>query len=1121
MAQQKDKYQNMDEISHVLHRPGMYVGAIELEDIKEYVAEIVDDKIIIKHKIINSSSAVLRIFVEALSNAIDNVERSKNTNTPCTKIKVTIDKETGKTTIWNDGLVIPIAKHEDTDDYIHSMCFGMLRTGSNYDDTEDRVVSGLNGFGIKACNIFSKQFSVKGCDPNSKQVLSQNWVNNMRETTGPVIKSVDSSKKGFTEVSWTPDFKYFGLAGYTDDIINLYLRYIIDASFLSKVKIYFNNTPVGVSNLEKYARLYESSVEDSLYISNDDLKAEIVLTPSGGESEIISFVNGVYTKDGGKHTEAWSKAVFGPLSEKLKTKKGPVVTVKDVKPFFRLFVSVTVLRPKFDSQDKRELKGPNVKADELDKKMVDKIKKWDVYSDIEEYLENKLKLTSRKNEKKVKTINIPGYEPATHAGGKKSSDCVLIICEGLSAKAYAVAGIPKGIGDLKGREWFGILPLRGKVLNVRKASLSEIDNNAVMTQLKQALGLRSGVDYTVDANFKTLRYGKIMSLCDADVDGIHIEALVINFFEKLFPSLLKRKDKFVQSMKTPIVRVKQKGKKDILFFDERRFLAFSNENKNVRFEAKYYKGLATTSVKDVPDTFGVKMLEYNMDNDALSNINKAFSEGKLAGQKYTDIRKEWIAGYDEDNSNFSLDDTGVTSNMNISDFVNEELIKYSFDNCERSLPSCIDGLKESQRKVLFAFIKRNLTYTGKSVKVAQLSAYTAEHSNYHHGEANLADVIKKMACDYTGSNNIPLFYRDGQFGTRHEGGKDGGAPRYIFTKFDVLTEYIYRKEDLNVLNYKEEDGDMVEPEYYVPIIPMILVNGQEGIATGWSTSVPSYNPLQLVDCIRMWIEKNGNVNFEDPVTEKFATILPELTPWYRGFKGTIRENGPNRYTTYGVCDKNIKLKGYVISELPVGCWNSKFKETCIKQVKDGIIEDYIEQSTVEDVKIIIRFPKGDNDGDLDSLKLTSSLSTSNMVMFDEECKLKKYDNVYDIIDTFANTRYTCYVKRKEFLIASYRKEYIVLENKCKFISQVVDKTLNIMDISENDVISIMISAGYVSDPYSDKIDDYDYLLRIQMRSFAKEKVEALKKQKNTVHEKLQDIINTSEYETWLSELDEF
>ena len=451
----KRRYQKMDPISHILKRPDMYCGSNRLRPNIEYVAQKEEDGYRIFRSEILSSPAILRIFIEPLSNAIDNVERSRKTSTPCTKIKVSINMETGETSVWNDGDIIPIEMNEEERCYNHSMIFGQLLTGSNYDDEEERVLSGRNGLGAKLTNVFSTHFSVKGCDPKNQKILKQNWVNNMQQTNGPEIKNTKLTK-GYTQVTWIPDFSRFGLKdGYTQDIVNLYTRFILDAAMLSKVKVYLNDEIIPINSLADYARMYDTPTNENLYIKTNT--SEVLLTPSR-EYETISFVNGVYTKLGGQHVDAWSEELFRPIVNKFngvttkntsskKKKTTPKVNIGDIRNFFRLFVISTVVRPEFDSQDKNKLESPAIEA-QVKQSHINNILRWSVMDNIEEIIRAKEMVVLKKAERVTKKTRVDGLDPANKAGSKYGYKCSLFICEGLSAKTYVVAGIKEGVYGL-------------------------------------------------------------------------------------------------------------------------------------------------------------------------------------------------------------------------------------------------------------------------------------------------------------------------------------------------------------------------------------------------------------------------------------------------------------------------------------------------------------------------------------------------------------------------------------------------------------------------------------------------------------------------------------------------
>lgn len=219
-------------------------------------------------------------------------------------------------------------------------------------------------------------------------------------------------------------------------------------------------------------------------------------------------------------------------------------------------------------------------------------------------------------------------------------------------------------------------------------------------------------------------------------------------------------------------------------------------------------------------------------------------------------------------------------------------------------------------QVLFTCIKRN---DKREIKVAQLAGSVAEHSAYHHGEASLAMTIVNLAQNYMGSNNINLLEPRGQFGTRLAGGKDSASPRYIFTKLSPLTRMIFHPHDDLLLKHEYDDSQKIEPVWYIPIIPMILVNGADGIGTGWMTKIPNYNPREIVRNIRKMLDGEES---------------EDLIPWYKNFRGTIEYCGDQRYVVSG----EIAIVGnerVEITELPVGTWTQNYKENVLEPMVHG------------------------------------------------------------------------------------------------------------------------------------------------------------------------------------------
>ena len=1103
-------YKSMDQRSHVINRPDMYIGTTKNNKILTYVNG--DDFKIVK-KEIDSNSGLLRIFIEVLSNAIDNVWRSKEFGIQCTKIKIDIDQETGETSIWNDGLTIPVELN-DQGIYNPEMIFGKLLTSSNYDDEEERKTSGRNGLGVKLTNIFSKKFIVSLYDTKTQKTYKQVWENNMLDRKEPTIKESDK-KNGFTEIKWIPDFPKFGMTGYSDDIISQMKKYAIDATMITGVAIYLNGEKIPIKSLKDYAKLYYDTDEVVFMKTND---CDVVITPTTeNDFDAISFVNGVETTEGGIHVDQWVNAIFRPILDKMNSnKKGPQLNIRDVKQFFRLFINATLVNPVFGSQDKSKLISPNVKAD-FPTKNLNMIMKWSVIEKIRDIIKSKELLTLKKTEKKKGFKKIDGFDPANNAGTKYSRDCTLILCEGLSAKTYAVMGIDVGAYGKKGRDWFGIYPLRGKILNVRNSNTTSISKNREVTDIIQALGIKYGVDYTKDENFDTLNYGKVMLLCDSDCDGLHISGLIMNLFHSLFPTLFDRKDPFIINMKTPLVRLYTKNE-EIAFYSLEEYKHFIANNPDKKGRIKYFKGLGTSSDKEVRNSFGKRIVEYIKDEDTDENMNKVFHK------KFADKRKKWLEDYDSE-SILVDDEQSNVSSMIISDFIDHEMIKFSIDDCKRSIPNIIDGLKESHRKILYATFLKGLRFTGKTMKVAQLSGFVAEKTNYHHGEQCLFDTITKLAHDFPGSNNIPLLFRDGQFGTRLSGGKDAASARYIFTKLDTLTRLLFREEDDVLLERVIDDGDVVEPVNYVPILPLILINGCiAGIGTGWSSSIPCFNPIDLIECVKKWMDAHKDEKDENKSEEKIVQY-PVIKPWYRKFKGKIEENGQNKYTSYGILrDDGNKA---VVSELPIGLWTDNFKEYVEELIEEKQLKSYKNYSTPDTINFTITEHRDGIKCNIDNLKLKSQISTSNMVLFSSENKIKKYDTVYDIINEFCKVRFQYYVKRKKYILSKLELELKFLTNKARFINEVMDEKIVLNRRNEEDIVKDLEEMKYHKFTPKDNGSDndiaksYRYLLDMKIRSFSKQKVDELNIEIEKLKNKLEEYLNKTEKDMWLSDLNEF
>lgn len=1137
----KLKYEKKTPIEHVLTRSSMYIGTTILKDSEEFV--VIDDDFNIEKRKVNVSPAIIRMFIEPLSNILDNCARSRANKNPTTKILIDINKETGELTFWNDGDFIPIEIHESEKIYNHSLIFGQLNTSSNYnDETDDREdVSGLNGHGSKLCNIFSTKFYVEGGDPINKKKLSQTWTNNMSETKDPKITDY-KLKKGYTKVSFTIDFPRFGLKGFTDDIISFYKRLVVDAAMLCKVPIFLNGKEIPIKSLPEYAKLYNKKTEENnenkdkededndskkeneeLYIKTST--CEVFLTKSD-EFQHIAFSNGIFNPLGGSHVNAWCEALFRPILDKLNKPKGPQLNLNDIKKYFRLFVVATVKKPQYDSQSKLKLEGPEVEA-EVKKSHISKILSWTVIEQIEDSMRLKEMVVLKKAERKKRGYTkVEGLDPANLEGSKKGRECTLILVEGLSAKSYIESGIQKGFFGKAGRDYFGILALSGKILNTRNAKPSSIADNKVVGNIIKAVGLEHGLDYTLGENYNKLRYGRVAIVADQDDDGNHISGLIQNLFHSLFPTLLQRDPPFLIKMQTPIVRVFQKGQ-DLLFYDEDEFHEYVKKNKNKTIQKKYYKGLGTNKDSDAIETFGNKMIEFVVDEHTFDNMNKAFNN------KYSDMRKDWLGKYDP--SKKVLKWTGnieEKKSMTYSDFINTELIKFSIRDCKRSIPSLIDGLKEGHRKVLYVAFLRNLRYTGQTIKVAQFAGSVSEKAAYHHGEQNLNGTIIGMAQAFVGSNNIPYFYRDGAFGSRSCMGEDAAAARYIYTKLDKITRLLFRAEDDILLEYMEDDGEKVEPKFYIPILPTILINGCIGIGTGWSCNIPCYNPLDLIACVKAWLENDNSGFIKEDDSDVIISNFPEIKPWYRGHTGQMIKDEEHKFTSWGKIEKD-KKDNVVVTELPVGLSTRDFVDYLETLKEEKKIANYKNYCTPKIINFVITENEDEMICNEKNLKLTKTFRTTNMVLFNENDKLKRYNTVEEIIDDFCNVRFKYYILRKKKQLQNLEREINLLGNKKRFLSEVRDGVIKLFEEVKNkkssrskaDIESELEEKKYdkiyEGNDNEESKSGYDYLLRLQISSITLEKIEKLENDiENRISER-DKLVSTSEKQLWLNDLEEF
>ena len=887
------------------------------------------------------------------------------------------------------------------------MIFGHLLTSSNYDDDQEKVTGGRNGYGAKLCNVFSTKFILETADSKSKKKYSQTWSQNMSKMGEASIASNKSDD--FTRVTFAPDFVKFKMDGIDDDFEALVKRRVYDLAGTSRgVKVWLNGDRIKINSFKKYMEMYTKAIKSErgdeaandiseIITDNPDVRWEIGFAVSDGTFQQVSFVNSIATTSGGTHVNFIADQVCTKLGEivKKRNKGGAALKINQIRNHIFLFINCLIVNPAFSSQTKEQLTTKHTQFGSkcsVSDEFLKKIARTEVVNNILHFAQQKADQILKKSDGGRRSrMDNPKLTDANKAGTKDGYKCTLILTEGDSANGLAVAGRSVISADL-----FGVFPLRGKLLNVRDAGVDQISKNAEIQNIKNFLGLKHKTEYK---DCKNLRYGHLMIMTDQDHDGSHIKGLLINFLQVTFPSLLKIPEFLVEFI-TPIVKV-FKGNpkhptKSHSFFTMPEYEAWKEQHKHERgWEHKYYKGLGTSTTEDAQIYFRdldkhLKEFHVMQDNE-VELIELAFSKKKA------DERKEWLRQF---KPGTYLDHS--MREITYSDFINKELILFSMADNMRSIPSVVDGLKPGQRKVIYTCLKLNVK---KDMKVGELASKVSGLTDYHHGDTSLQSTIVGLAQTFVGSNNVNCLEPSGNFGSRLQGGSDCASARYIFTRLSPFAKLIFHSADDQILTYNTAEERPIEPEVYVPVVPMILINGADGIGTGWSSSIPNYNPEDIVDNLKLLMK---------------GEEMKPMTPWFRDFKGTITQTAPDRYKFSGIIKKTTETE-IEITELPIRMWTQDFKERIVNVIKaekaPSFIKDYDDYNTHRDVHFIIRMEEKQMKAALDEgleekFKLTKSIATSNLVAFDAEGRITKYATVEDIMKEFYGIRLKFYEKRK-------------------------------------------------------------------------------------------------------------
>ena len=587
------KFKKLDDISHVILRPGMYIGSIKPHTANKW---IVDEGKMTQREI-TYNPGFLKIFDEIVTNSVD---ESKREGSKLNTVKIDLDRKTNKVTIWDNG-GIPVVKNTEHDEWIPEMVFSNLKAGSNFDDTEERSWAGTNGVGSTLTNIYSKEFKISTCD--GKNSFIQTFSNNMRERTQPVVKK---AKANHTEISYITDLEKFGLTEIDEDHYKMIEKRIYDiAACNTGLKIYFNDNLININSFEDYIKLY---TEEYFYEFKKDKTWSLGIALSQNGFQQVSFANTTETYDGGTHVDYVMNQIIVSLREFFLKKHKVDIKPSELKQHMFLFLDATVINPSFSSQTKEKL-ITEVKefgtTFEVSAKLIQSILKSEIVNSILDWIQQKKNAEDSKLQRDLnKKLTKIKVEKLIDAKGKDRWKYSIGLFEGDSAiSAFRKYRTP---------ETMGAFALKGKFVNVSEITNQKLVQNDEAVNLMASIGLKLGQEIDV----RNLRYGRVLIFTDADMDGNAISALLINFFYKYWPDMFERK--MIYKVETPIVVAipKAKTKKKVLFYTQNEYNIWAEQNDLKQFEIKYKKGLAALVDDEYDDIINRPRLTLITKDDA-------------------------------------------------------------------------------------------------------------------------------------------------------------------------------------------------------------------------------------------------------------------------------------------------------------------------------------------------------------------------------------------------------------------------------------------------------------------------------------------------------------------------
>ena len=1087
-------------------RPDMYIGSIALRDV--VVPVFLPDGTAEMRTIVFRLGFV-SLLNELVTNALDNAHRPGEMH----RIDVKWDGE--RVVVSNDGFALSTRDEVDGTPAVQ-VAFGWMHSGTNFNQTDtgkkaNKYTAGRNGVGGKACLVFSTRYQASVSNAAESRTLEVTWDGGFE--SAPATRNVACRRKtNETRVTWTPDASVLGDddGRIPADAVQTVCAWLAHNAALcappSVTTVAYNGKSIKLRTPEQHARalggitpLASTTVRDADGVEVLRLCVAARRTPLAEPEAGLThaFVNSTPCPNG-THEALVHRVVCDALKEHARTRRNGAGADACLTPSFLrrhaiLVVVVLVDNENFTDQTKRNLDTPvrdygwTWKVDPDFKKTLGRLCLVDRAVELARQREEADAIRVTKATPARHPTSDSKYEPATRRGTAQST---IIVCEGDSAANLVRSGL-----SVVGRAHFGLYPLRGKFLNARGMRPRDILENREAMTLLRILGIQMGVEYD-DAMVRKLPYRRLLIMSDQDVDGSHIAGLVINFVETVAPSLLARHPSYICRFATALIRVQLSRKREeITFFSQTEYEDWARARRDAGEPlgtARYFKGLGTSTAALAKEYF--RDLDRNVivmrhtGAPCADALDVAFHKTK------SDARKALITACDPK----AFVDYAA-SETTIETFVTRELIpQYALASVVRAIPA-LDGLKEALRKALFGM--REMRLRGDGDSVANAAGEIASRTRYHHRAAALEDTLIGMAADYAGTSNVNLLLPLGQFGTRYKHAAASAA--YVKVALnDPLQSLLFRPEDDPLLERVEDEGRTVEPRTYCPVIALPLVLGARGIATGWSTDVPQFHPVDVVDATLCVLDD---------------AEVPPLVPWYRGFGGEIdaepTEDGsvPVAFRVAGLCE--WRGDDLHVTELPPFREVEAYKEDWLKA---GHTDEIETGGTDETIHLVLRRCALPRDEDpRRALGMIKRVGYGNMHLLDASGRLSKYATPEDVLRDHAALRLPLYERRLRHEVEACERDLRVAEARADYIEHSERDTFRMRDhASAADAAEALRALGLPEHP-SD--GGYDYLLRMEGVSLVAEHRLRLRARAETLRVHLGDLRARTPRAVWRAE----